>query len=718
MQSIIKIGIIIFITDHHITFTKAANITQRKPISLSRDHVSIWFDSPLSKNRYEKQNLEAMVNVVSGTFGTILMHTAYTYISTITHPDELTDSVMVIPGIVADHNRKSGLDKRLKLIIPFDFDAYRNSRVKQLPSERKYSFEIAKYYADEANSVFPGTVDTLLLHDHYVRVNDNRKPEGYEEIIIHLHLAWESLNGNKNSSAFNYKLGVTISLDLCGSGQQEEPSDFKQILTKFVKYADLVVPMVYDFHNEFVKDEEHKMHIVLLQNCEQIIKKIKPTLEVIPFVACQPPKSRIDLNTRIKMDGLTAVFFEHRVRYVPHLPFYFEDEIQAMLEVVSTRFSTIITEKKPYINRLVPANSGNDVLFTNFTWVAELVAELNKEKENTASFKPMSVIATFYRPDRNVWNPKSSTEDSVLDFADTLKVAKSANKIFPGTVTAIAYHKFSIFDFNLVDFDVDFISDATDIAVLKETLALELGSRNTESHLRFGAFVDLSACDDFKHHFDQLAPWLNFVIVDLSANMKKHSDSMLREGISYWIHCRDAFQKSFPKVEMMMTVNCRKVARDENVVLDDMARCAHFIGEWGKENNVEVILSQAFDVPFANSSVETNIAKYTNDGWWKLRRKSEVNITRDSFMEKILEIGMNSAAIWESGNDFSSNFSWEVVSNENCGREEDNHVGYIVSLVILVVICAFLMMVIVYLYNVTRIKRSVRRDDNELQVLS
>ncbi|CAL8147207.1 unnamed protein product [Orchesella dallaii] len=79
----------------------------------------------------------------------------------------------------------------------------------------------------------------------------------------------------------------------------------------------------------------------------------------------------------------------------------------------------------------------------------------------------------------------------------------------------------------------------------------------------------------------------------------------------------------------MVRINCSSSAKE------NMAMCAHMMSKWGKENNVSVILSQAFDIPFVPG--ESDKIVDLNGGWWKFDENLEGDITIDSFKEKLAE---------------------------------------------------------------------------------
>ncbi|ODM90932.1 hypothetical protein Ocin01_15750 [Orchesella cincta] len=265
------------------SFTLATNQTKN-----TRDLVSVWFDSPLTKNsRNSKNNLEVMIKLVAEQYGGISMDNV-PILEELFPPENIIDSTMLIPIVAAEYNNQSSADKRIKTMVSFDLSP--SSRIEQNPTFYN-SFLVAKNYADEANKIFPGTVDTLLLHhDDYLRVNE-RSRIGHRNLPTELHSAWDSLNKSESSSANNtrYKLGVTISYSLCATRKDENSTE---ILSKFVEYADAVMPVIYVKSPRLTSCEEHDKQLELLHNCETQLQKLKPNVETIPIVMCQRPDSR------------------------------------------------------------------------------------------------------------------------------------------------------------------------------------------------------------------------------------------------------------------------------------------------------------------------------------------------------------------------------------------------------------------------------------------
>ncbi|CAL8147141.1 unnamed protein product [Orchesella dallaii] len=265
------------------------NFNFKEQVQFPRNLVSVWLDSPYFNRRYQQSRVEGMIRLISGTFGSIAMDNVpimERFAST-----ESLRSTASIPIKAAEHNNKSAPGQRMKVMVSFDLSP--SSQMESHPTFFN-SFLVAKHYADQANTIFPGTVDTLLLHhDDYLRVQAEGR-HGHVNIPAELHTAWSELNQRGNKK---YNLAVTISLDLCGV-TEESGRNLSEIRSQFVKYADIVVPVIYVGSDRlFTPCEEHSWQLELIRNCEANLKELKATVETIPIVICR---------TRLEISGTTT----------------------------------------------------------------------------------------------------------------------------------------------------------------------------------------------------------------------------------------------------------------------------------------------------------------------------------------------------------------------------------------------------------------------------
>ncbi|CAL8147090.1 unnamed protein product [Orchesella dallaii] len=750
--------------------------------TFNRDYVSIWFYSPLSpSHRHQKPNLEVMVKLISGTFGTIAIDNA-PILPRLLPVEELVNNRAIIPSVVAEHNNRSGYEHQLKVISSFDLSP--SSGIKEKPTF-KNSFLVAKRYADEANKIFPGTVETLLFHhDHYLRVNSKRV--GHEDIPTLLHSAWEVLNQTRNDmNSSQYNLGVSISLDLCGNSVDgEQKNSSFSMLSKFVEYADIIFPVIYippfKSQHQFQPGEEHEMQVSLFENCQNNVKKLNPEVRTIPIVICNSPQNiqregiskyfqcwQLMNNFAVKNkqqvimyeafdryepeylmgagwwrlkneaaqtvteasfvvkaqdeiysnntipDGLTAVVFNHRVRFVPRLTSYSEPEVNEMLELVSTRFSTIVTGHKPFlIETTIP--QPNTVTKT-FIWIPEIVADFNKNHIST----PLTVISTFYQASNATWNSDSNSQDGLINLEVATEVAQRANSIYPGTVESLVYHKIS--GYTTPGF-------TSKLRELRTTLSSGLGRRVIENGMRLGVVIDMETC---RFHmasvFQSISEWINLFVIDMSdvssassgsGVSHRYPDSYVGSKLAAASGCRMMYKQMYPEADVKVSINCSEIVRNNETMVEDMALCIRMVMVWGLENEVQVIFSQAFDLP--HGFMGGNVLADPNGGWWKLRRRSEVNITKESFEEK-LQITWNDNGTTDPDQYFSSRYSWQKLEDKGGNREESgSNAGYVVTIVILSLLCVCLTVLVVYLHDPERFRgllQRIRQDDSELQLL-
>jgi len=297
----------------------------------------------------------------------------------------------------------------------------------------------------------------------------------------------------------------------------------------------------------------------------------------------------------------------------------------SMLNLISTRFSTILTTQKAYIVES-SSNSSADIVSRNFTWIPEIAAKINKQRENTPNFRPISVITSFYQAGVKIWDPDTNTMDGLLNLEVALEVAQRANEIYPGTVNALVFDKFAGWDWEL------------EYSNLRKTFEAGWASKAASNGIRVGTIIALDFCENWSPLvFDHMQEWLALYIIDLGlpslSQVHQYSDSLMRLKLTAASKCRLKYKQVYPDLEVMVKVNCSEVAREKATLVEDMALCVSMVNEWGSENQVEIIFSQAFDVP--NAFAGGYISGDPIGGWWKLRKLSEVNITEDTFVEKI-----------------------------------------------------------------------------------
>ncbi|CAL8147210.1 unnamed protein product [Orchesella dallaii] len=279
----------ILLTLHCQWLTSAENASPTK-VSFSRDNVSTFFVPPLEpKFRYKKHNLEGMIKLVSQRFGTILTHNVPA-LPKLSSYENITNNVVVVPLVVAEHNKRSKIEEQMRVKVSFDMSPSTTYkfRARNIPYNR--SFSVAKHYADEANKIHPGTVDTLVLHHedylHFVM----RDYQGDTEITKKLEFIKDVLNNTENTK---YKLGVMISRAFF-----EDTN--KTPLTELLKYVDEVYPTIYarqdlDAEPEAVPD--HTLQLQSFKSCNQTIKGINPDVKIIPILMCSPSKSTTGVVT-------------------------------------------------------------------------------------------------------------------------------------------------------------------------------------------------------------------------------------------------------------------------------------------------------------------------------------------------------------------------------------------------------------------------------------
>ncbi|CAL8146760.1 unnamed protein product [Orchesella dallaii] len=661
--------------------------TSVKNINLSKKHVAVWFYPP-SKDQehpYKESNLKGVFHLVSSKFGAIAVDNAPLVPNTMSI-ENMANSVVSVPILVAEQNKNAKEEQQLQVMVSFDLstNAYHSFNNLSNGSYRN-SYVVAKYYADKANKIHPNTVDTLLMHhDDYLRVN-HRSRKGYTFVPPELHSARESLNqSNASPNTTKYKLGMTISTAICGIaiGMGPKIEAFYTVLPTLVEHADLIIPIYYigqQSNFELTPTEKHVIRLDIFNECEQVLKIIKPQIETIPFVICNRPTSS-SLHSisnflqcwqlmsdwaqknnkkvimfeafdrhyedpdyvggvgwwRFPKDGANTanetLFWERaEVDFLPSTittdglkTISFDHRVRSRPTFYSEReliaMLKVITTRFPTIaiyQTQFLAGHNSSTNNTDVTRIPQLVAELNSERRaSDSSSQPISVMLIVQRLHLD-------NEYSPL-IMKALKVARNANKIFTDTVSTLVYDGIQE---DTIDRDLSILT-----TVLNTT-----GNESLELGLRLGVVVEFASCRNInKDVFKPLTKWVKTFIFYVStvtdtdnSNQDVSSRNFLRVIMRKAEKCKELILAELPGVEVMVQINCSAIA------LEDMAMCAHIMSKWGKENRVGVILSQAFDIPFVSG--ESDLVVDPNGGWWKLDENLEGDITIDSFKEKLAE---------------------------------------------------------------------------------
>ncbi|CAL8147213.1 unnamed protein product [Orchesella dallaii] len=336
-------------------------------------------------------------------------------------------------------------------------------------------------------------------------------------------------------------------------------------------------------------------------------------------------KTNLDIYHRpIKTDGLTAIFFDHQVRVhlTPRLSSYSEQDVMTLLQVISTRFPTVITAPNSYFGTKEFSPEAME-------WVPKVAAKLNKnnlDKKDSIE-KPISILFSFYQLESPEIPRNSSNSTPVLDLKIALEVAESANEIFPGTVTTLLFDGFR---------KVDKIEHLNQ---LKTGLNSEPAKRAIQKGIKIGTIIDLRTCQKFNSSvFAPITEKVELFIIDVkdSKAVARHPISILRKRIFDAGICMRFLKGLAPDVKVMVSVNCKEIATVNSVAaLEDISACVHMVSEWGKENKIGVVMPQAFDVPSAPDG--SNSFPDKEGGWWKLEKKTEQDLNVNLFVETLDE---------------------------------------------------------------------------------
>ncbi|CAL8145231.1 unnamed protein product [Orchesella dallaii] len=664
--------------------------TSLKNINLSRMHVAIWFYPPFNDDdhRYNESNLKALVNLVSSKFGAIAVDNT-PLLQTPNLIENITNKVVTVPLVVANHNKKSNSKQHLQVMISFDISSNAYHLLNLSNSSYLNSFEVGKHYADKANKIHPNTVDTFLMHhDDYLRVN-NKKRRGYTFLPTELQSVRESLNkSNASPNATKYKLGITISTALCGVTVTMHPTQekIKTLLPALVEYADLIIPIIYigqPSTSELKPSEEHAAQLGILSECEENLKNIKIQIEIIPLVICSPPKSKSLLaisnflqcwqlmSDWAQKNNRKIIMFEAFDRYyrdpdyvsgvgwwrlqndsadtVNETLFWEKAEVDFLpskitiggLKTISfdhrvSSHQTVYSERELMTMLQVVTNRFPNIVIHQ----AKFPASLNASTNNTEVVTWIPQLVAKLNSERRKRASDTFQISSVLLIFHRLDMElnnKYSRSLTLMKALEVAQNANKIFPGTVSTLVYNGPRSSIDERGFSFPKNIIEYARNgsLKSGLRLGFVINLNLCEAYNLTvFVPLVKWLKIFIFDGSSvdntqnSMPRISSrDVLRTNLWNAEKCKKRVVDKFPNVEVMVRMNCSAVA------LENMALCVHTLSKWGKENRVGVILSQAFDIPFIPG--ESDLIVGPNGGWWKFDENLERNITIDSFQEKL-----------------------------------------------------------------------------------
>lgn len=186
-----------------------------------------------------------------------------------------------VPSSVSASNSSSTGTPPMEVIVSFDISKVARTKLVT-------SFDVAKWMADSANQIFPGTVKTLMMYpgftvfSSYYNVHDT---------IQMLKVAKEKISGGGGNATFNYKLAVFLDLKDCGHFKGPLGEKAKDILPHVDTLVTLLRPNYHQM--TFTPEVIHKMFTVKFEDCERKLKKEKEGIKVIPAVLWMARKGTV-----------------------------------------------------------------------------------------------------------------------------------------------------------------------------------------------------------------------------------------------------------------------------------------------------------------------------------------------------------------------------------------------------------------------------------------
>lgn len=200
-------------------------------------------------------------------------------------PGNESHSRIWIPEVVATHNRQQAATSPAMEVV-VSYDVSKIARTTEVTS-----FDVAKYMADKANSIYPGTVKTLMMYTGFSIFSAYYSTK---DTVQQLKIVREKTgggNGTANSTSFKYDLAVFLDLKDCGHFK----GSLGQKAKDFLPHVDIIVTLLRPNYHQMSFNAEilHKMFVTKFEDCERKLKREKPNIRVIPSVLWMAKKGSV-----------------------------------------------------------------------------------------------------------------------------------------------------------------------------------------------------------------------------------------------------------------------------------------------------------------------------------------------------------------------------------------------------------------------------------------
>ncbi|CAL8128519.1 unnamed protein product [Orchesella dallaii] len=324
-------------------------------------------------------------------------------------------------------------------------------------------------------------------------------------------------------------------------------------------------------------------------------------------------KSEIIHSIRLDQN-FSGITFHPHISHINHDPnAYSESDIEAMLKVISRRFFHVIV--RPDIE--APSNDSSTI--QSNTYIQRIAAKLNKKSQisqiNSFKFKLMLTIDVD-----NDANLRTVLKN--VDYA--LLLAAEANLIHPGTVSALLLN-------------VDDIEKNTSNNISIQVMSYIRNQKQAlNQDLQVGIWIVTEDCGSsyipkYTLLVLQHADFVIFYNVPTTIQVGFGAQIASQSIIFQFSICEKRLRRSFPSNLQIMWSTFSSSLESEGYGHNFFITYWKLMSDWAARNKQLLYFMEAFDTPLINYPRISS----SHRGWWRLKRADIIDITENSFVEKI-----------------------------------------------------------------------------------
>ncbi|CAL8128736.1 unnamed protein product [Orchesella dallaii] len=315
--------------------------------------------------------------------------------------------------------------------------------------------------------------------------------------------------------------------------------------------------------------------------------------------------------------NFTGITFNPRISHINHDPnAYSASDIEAMLKVISRRFSKVV------VRTGIKALSNDSSTIQSITYTQLIAAKLNKKSQISQinSFKFKLMLTIEINDDANL--------RTVLKNADyALLLAAEANLIHPGTVSALL---FSVLDIGKNK------SNNISIQVMSY---IRNQNQTMNQGLQIGLWILMKNCVYSSNTY--IPKYTRLVLRHADFVIFHHGPTAAQVGFGAQIAsqsiifqysiCEKRLRRSFPGNLQIMWSTSSLSLESEGYGHSFFITYWKLMSDWAARNKQLLYFLEAFDTPLIRyRKISSN-----HRGCWRLKRADIIDITENSFVEKI-----------------------------------------------------------------------------------